>query len=112
MPRDPFYDIYKKMISRGGENIYIKHLKKKYKISKAIQVPINWDSPLYIGVDVPKCDLITKSCKLYNDFIDKYIDIKPFKDSFITDNENFYYPETIIKNHELSIKFDKTLTTQ
>ena len=26
LPRDPFYDIYKKMISRGGEPIYIKNL--------------------------------------------------------------------------------------
>ena len=46
--QDPFYDIYKNMISRGGEPIYIKNLKKKYKISKAIHVPINLDSPLFI----------------------------------------------------------------
>ena len=49
IPRDPFYILYKKMLSRGGEPIYIKNLKKKYKISKAIHVPINWDSPLFIG---------------------------------------------------------------
>ena len=26
---DPFYDLYKNLISRGGEPIYIKNLKKK-----------------------------------------------------------------------------------
>ena len=61
LPRDPFYDIYKKMISRGGEPIYIKNLKKKYKISKAIHVPINWDSPLSIEIDFPTCDHRTKT---------------------------------------------------
>ena len=112
IPRDPFYDIYNKIISRGGEPIYIKSLKKKYKISKAIHVPHNWDSPLYMDVDRPKCDSTVKSYKFYNDFVDKYMDIKPFKDSFITDNEIYYYPETVIKNHESKIKFDKTLTFQ
>ena len=112
IPRDPFYDIYKKMISRGGEPIYIKNLKKKYKISKAIHVPINWDSPLYIDVDIPQCESSTKAYKLYNDFVDKYMDITTFKDTFISDNEIFYYPESILKNHEANIKFDKIVTIQ
>ena len=100
------------MISRGGEPIYIKNLKKKYKISKAIHVPINWDSPLYIDVDYPKCDSWTKSYKLINDFVDKYMDIKPFKETFITDNEAFYYPESVLKSHESNIKFVKIVTIQ
>ena len=112
LPRDPFYDIYKKMISRGGEPIYIKNLKKKYKISKAIHVPINWDSPLSIEIDFPTCDHRTKTYKLYNDFIDKYMDIKPFKDTFISDNETYYYPESVLKSHESNIKFDKIVTIQ
>ena len=87
-------------------------MKKKYKISKAIHVPINWDSPLYIDVDIPKYDSWTKSYKLINDFIDKYMDIKPFKDTFITDNVAFYYPESVIKNHESNVKFDKIVTIQ
>ena len=41
IPRDPFYNIYKNMISRVGESIYTRNLKKKYKISKAIHIPIN-----------------------------------------------------------------------
>ena len=112
IPRDPFYDIYKKMISKGGEPIYIRNLKKKYKISKAIHIPINWDSPLFIEVDVPNCDTATKSYKFFNDFVDKYLDIKPFKDKFISDNEIFYYPESILKSHESNIHFDKIVTIQ
>ena len=100
------------MISRGGEPIYIKNLQKKYKISKAIHVPINWDSPLSIEIDFPTCDHTTKTFKLYNDFIDKYMNIKPFKDTFISDNETYYYPESVIKSHESNNKFDKIVTIQ
>ena len=112
IPKDPFYDIYKNMISRGGEPIYIRNLKKKYKISKAIHVPINWDSSLFLYIDFPKCDSPTKSYKLYNDFVDKYLDIKPFEDKFITDNETFYYPESILRSHETNNSFDKIVTIQ
>ena len=111
-PEDPFYYIYKNVISQGGEPIYIKNLKKKYKISKAIHVPINWDSPLYTNVQIPKCDKISKAYKLYNDLIDKYMDLKPFEDKFITDNETFYYPESVIKSHESGTKFEKIVTVQ
>ena len=111
-PEDPFYYIYKNVISQGGEPIYIKNLKKKYKISKAIHVPINWDSPLFIDIQIPKCDKISKTYKLYNDWIDKYMDLKPFEDKFITDNETFYYPESVIKSHESDIKFEKIVTVQ
>ena len=112
-PEDPFYYIYKDVISQGGEPLYIKNLKKKYKISKAFHIPINWDSPLYIDLDtLPKCDKISKTYKLYNDFVDKYMDLKPFEDKFITDNETFYYPESVIKRHESGQKFDKIVTVQ
>ena len=40
------------------------------------------------------------------------MDIKPFKDTFITDNEAFYYPQSVLKNHESNIKFDKIVTIQ
>ena len=63
----------------SNEPIYIRNLKKKYKISKAIHVPINWDSPLFIDVDAPQCNSPTNSYKLYLDFVDKYMDIKPFQ---------------------------------
>ena len=38
--------------------------------------------------------------------------IPKFKDSFISDNESFYYPKSIIDSHELKINFNKTLTIQ
>jgi len=111
-PEDPFYYIYKNVISQGGEPIYIRKLKKRYKISKAIHAPINWDSPLYISVQIPKCDNISKTYKLFNELIDKYMNLKPFEDKFITDNETFYYPESVIKSHESGIKFEKIVTVQ
>ena len=112
IPRDPFYDIYKNMISRGGEPIYIRNLKKKYKISKAIHVPINWDSSLFLDIDFPKCNSTTKSYKLYNDFVNKYLDIKSFEDKFITDNETYYYPESILRIRESNNSFNKIVTIQ
>ena len=112
IPQDPFYDIYKNMLSRGGEPIYLKNLKKKYKISKAIHVPIIWDSPPFTFMNSPKCDSITKTYKLYNDLIDKYMKIKPYIDSFISDNKTIYYPDKVIKAKENKIKFKKYVTIQ
>ena len=112
IPQDPFYDIYKNMLSRGGEPIYLKNLKKKYKISKAIHVPIIWDSPPFTFMKSPKCDSITKTYKLYNDLIDKYMNIKPYIDTFISDNKTIYYPDKVIKAKENKIKFKKYVTIQ
>ena len=112
---DPFYDIYKNMISRGGKPIYIKDLKKKYHISSAIHIPINWDSPCFIENGrffLPNCKHPTKTYKLYNDLVDKYLNIPNFKDSFISDKKIFYYPKSIIKNHKLKTIFNKTVTIQ
>ena len=112
IPNDPFYDIYKNMLSKGGEPIYLKNLKKKYKISKAIHVPLLWDSPAFSFMKSPKCDSTTKTYKLYNDLIDKYMNIKPFIDTFISDNKTAYYPDKVIKMHEKNIKFKKIVTIQ
>ena len=38
-----FYDIYKNIISRGGEPIYIRNTNKKFFVSSAVHVPINVD---------------------------------------------------------------------
>ena len=35
--------------------------------------------------------------------------LKPYEDKFISDNENNYYPESVIKSHESNIKFDKSI---
>ena len=110
---DPFYDIYKNIISRGGEPIYINNLKKKYHISSGIYIPINWDSPCFFkSLDYPTCLKPTKTYKLYNNLIDKYLKIQKFEDLFISDNEIFYYPKKIINNHKLNINFTKIITIQ
>ena len=109
---DPLYEIYKNLISRGGEPIYIKDLKQKYHISSAIHVPINWDSPCFITSQYPECNNPTKAYKLYLDLIDKYLNIPHFNDSFISDDTIFYYPKSVIKNHKLKTIFNKTVTIQ
>ena len=109
---DPFYDLYKNLVSRGGEPIYIRNLKKKYHISSAIHVPINWDSPCFIKSLVPSCKYPTKTYQFYNYLIDKYINIPDYKDSFESDNEVFYYPKSIVENHNLNVTFTKIVTFQ
>ena len=110
IPEDPFYEIYQNLFS--SEPIYVKNLKKKYKISKAINVPMNWDSPVFINVNLPKCTSTVRTYQLYNDFVDKYMKLKPFKDTFISDNISYYYPKETLKNHEKGIKFIKNITIQ
>ena len=102
---DPFYDIYKNLISRVGESIYIHNLKQKYHISTAIHVPINWDSTCFLiynfpkaRFSVPNCNKPTMAYKLYDSLIDKFFNIMNFKDSFISDNKIFYYPKPITIN--------------
>ena len=70
---EPFYDIYKNIISRGEEPIYIKNLKNKYFISSGILIPINIDSQCYLELELPKSKYPSKTYNLYNDLIDKYI---------------------------------------
>ena len=109
---DPFYDLYKNLISRGGEPIYIKNLKKKYHISSAVHIPINWDSPCFIFSSVPKCKNPTTTYKFYNDLIDKYMNIPNYEDSFKSDNETFYYPKSVIDNYNSNTSFTKIVTFQ
>ena len=109
---DPFYDLYKHLVSRGGEPIYIRNLTKKYHISSGIHVPINWDSPCFIYSEVPTCTYPTITYKFYNELIDKYMNIPNFEDSFKSDNETFYYPQSFIDKHNSSIKFKKIVTFQ
>ena len=110
---DPFYDLYKNLISRGGEPIFIRNLTKKYRISSAIHVPINWDSPCFLNADnVPSCQHPTKTYKFYNGLVDLYMNISKFKDSFVSDNQIFYYPKSIIKSYKSNINFTKIVTFQ
>ena len=109
---DPFYDLYKNLVSRGGEPIYIKNLTKKYHISSAYHVPINWDSPCFIHSEIPSCKYPTKTYKFYNDLIDKYMSIPNYVDSFKSDDDIFYYPKSVIESHNSNINFTKIVTFQ
>ena len=109
---DPFYDLYKNLISRGGEPIYVRNLTKKYRVSSGIHVPINWDSPCFINSDVPSCKYPTKTYKFYNGLVDIYMNISKFTDTFVSDNQTFYYPKSIISNRDLNINFTKIVSFQ
>ena len=110
---DPFYDLYKNLISRGGEPIFIRNLTKKYHVSSAIHVPINWDSPCFLNIDsVPSCQHPTKTYKFFIGLVDLYMNISKFKDTFVSDNQIFYYPKSIINSHKSNINFTKIVTFQ
>ena len=98
---DPFYDLYKYVISAGNAPIHIKTLKKKYHISSAIHIPINWDSPCFIESWILNyCKNPSKTYYLLNNYIQKYMNIPNYTDFFITDNETYYYPKTMNKLYE------------
>ena len=113
---DPFYVLYKRLISRGGKPLFIRDLKQKYHISSAVHIPINWDSPLFIKLPIlkgyPDCKYSTQTYNLFNNLINKYIKIPNFKDSFVSDKNIFYYPESIIQNFKLNNTFTKSITIQ
>ena len=73
---DPFYDLYRNIVSKGGEPIYIKNLKKKYHISLAFHIPINLDSPAFIHNKFHNCKYSTKTYKLLNNLVNQYNSIK------------------------------------
>lgn len=116
LQNDPFYELYKNIISRGGEPLYIRNMKQKYHISSAIHIPINWDSPLFIKLNIlkgyPDCKYSTQTYSILNNLINKYFNISIFKDSFISDGDIFYYPESVIHNSKLNHSFIKTITIQ
>ena len=116
LKNDPFYPIYENIISRGGKPIFIRNLDLKYHIKSAILVPINWDSPLFIDLKIPKgypyCKYPTQTINIFNNLINKYLNIPNFKDSFISDNKIFYYPKNVVQNFKLNNNFTKTITIQ
>ena len=111
---DPFYDLYSNLIGRGGKPIYARDLntKKKYHISNAVHIPINWDSPCFLRSGVPGCSKPTLTYDFYNKLIDNYMNITDYKDSFISDGEIFYYPKKILESYKENVTFTKIVTFQ
>ena len=96
LDNDPYYEIYKNIISRGGEPLHIRNLKKKYLISKAIHIPINWDNPCFILFKTPpRCKYQSKAFYYLNEYINKYMNIPNFTEPLYYNNEIFYYPKSI-----------------
>lgn len=93
---DPFYELYKELISRGADPVHISNLTKKYFISNAINIPLNWDSPSFIFTEIPVCRKQTKTFDLLNQSLKEYMEIKRFKDSIGYSKDIFFYPKTII----------------
>ena len=110
LDNDPFYVLYKNIISRGGKPIHISELKEKYLISSSIHVPINWDSPTFIMNKGGICKYQSKAYYYLNQFINKYMDITEFKDPLTYDNEVFYYPKSVVDPN--SKNYTKYLTFQ
>ena len=109
---DPFYDLYKNLISRGGDPFHIRTLKKKFYVTSAIHIPLNRDSPCFIYSSISTCQYPSMSYKYFNDLIDFYMDIKPYQDSFKSDNDIFYYPNSVIEYHKQNKPFKKIVTFQ
>ena len=110
---DPFFDIYKSIISRGGEPIYIRNLNKKFLVSSAVHVPINVDSPLFMDKSFPNCGQHQgKVFEKLNNLIDKYMNIQTYEDKFISDNETYYYPKSVVDSYNSKIQFKKYITVQ
>ena len=106
MTNDPFYFLYKELISRAADPVHISNLTKKYFISNAYHIPLNWDSPCFIFSEVPKCRQATKTYNLLNRDINEYISLPSFKDSIGNSKDIYYYPKTIINpNSKIYKKF-------
>ena len=107
---DPFYDFYKELVSRGGKPIHISKLDKKYNISSAIHIPLNFDSPNYNFPEIPKCKKQTKTFELLNQSIKRYMKI-----GFLTYVPNYnkniiYYPKNLDADN--ITKYNKFVTIE
>ena len=109
---DPYYNLFKNIISRGGKPLYARNLDKDiiYHVSKAIHVPINLDSPVFCQTKIPICHKISKSYKALLKSIFKYMNIPKFFDRTNYDNEIFLYPKSFV-NSKLN-EYKKFMTIQ
>ena len=109
---DPFYNLFKNVISRGGKPLYARDLDKNilYHVSKAIHVPINWDSPVFCKTKIPICQKISKTYKVLYKSIFKYMNITEFFDNINYNKEIILYPKSF-NNLKLN-EYKKYMTIQ
>ena len=112
MKSDPFYDMYKILVSRGGDPVHIRDIKNKVRISNAVLVPINWDSPSFVTyTGIPSCSKASQGYQLLNDLVDQYTHLS-YKDNFISYNSTYYYPKSVIDHYLSNQNFKKIVTIQ
>ena len=109
---DPYYSLYKNIISGGNEPLHVRSLNSKtlYHISNAIHIPINWDSPVFSKTKIPICKIKSKTYSQLYDSVFRYLKITTFIDDNQYDKNIFYYPKSF-KNSKL-YKYKKFLTIQ
>ena len=109
---DPYYNLYKNIISRGVDPIHIRDLNhsKIYHITNGIHVPLNWDSPCFCKTKIPNCKTKTKTYDYFYDSIFKYMNISTFIDDINYNKEIFYYPKSF--NNAYLYKYKKFVTIQ
>ena len=107
---DPFYYLYKNIISRGGTPIHVRNLKKKYHISSAFHVSLNWDSASYNEGTISNCKYQSKSFYFLNKIIDKYLNITKFIEPIYYNKKIYYYPKSVTDPN--SPKYTKYVTFQ
>jgi hypothetical protein len=109
---DPYYNLFKNIISKGGKPLYARDLDKNitYHVSKAIYVPINLDSPVFCNTTIPKCQAISKTYKVLLKAIFKYMNIPEFFDNTNYNKEIFLYPKSF-NNSKLN-EYRKYMTIQ
>jgi len=101
LDNDPFYDLYKEVISLGTEPMYIKKLNptKKYFISAALFIPTIYDSPFFIKAPTPRCLEPTRTYDLLIRHVKEDFEVKRYTDSIssISSNDNkIYYPLKVV----------------
>ena len=105
---DPYYDLYKNVISGGNEPIHIRDIKNNIQIKNAVHIPINWDSPCFTKCRIPKCKYPSLTyIKLYKNVL-RYMNIRKFVDSLTYNKEIFYYPKSV--HNPNSNKYKKIIT--
>ena len=109
---DPYYNLYKNIISRGVDPIHIRDLNKNkiYHISNGIHIPLNWDSPCFCKTKIPNCKTKTKTYDYFYNSIFKYMNISIFIDDIHYDKEIFYYPKSF--NNSNLYLYKKFVTIQ
>ena len=81
-------------------------------MSSAIHIPIKWDSPCFIQSTIPTCQHPTMSYKYFNDLVNLYMNVETYQDTFKTNNDVYYYPKSVVENHNQNKPFKKILRFQ